>query len=430
MATKTQGFSLSALPSAPRIPGNVGKVDVNEIYDGVRKGLAAFELARTAAPRMALADTQMAEQTAQLPLQTRGLLAQTEAAEQQLPLRTGLLADQAAVSSAQTPVVTASAENVKNAQAMSAQQFADFSDAYANAQGLADFSLKAQELEALPVKFPWLTQVPEYKTLLSRIADSTTAARQAAAQQGAQDASLNVAKTRAVSRPLTGTPFLLARMDELRKAYAETGDESLLAPIEETQAALNNVSARTQKDPSAETKVKADAVLSKTVLARNKLENQLRNQVDAAATTATDIGDLIDNAVEEVGPLTAGPGGRLLSAIPGTPARNLEKTIDTIKANIGFQTLNALRQLSSTGGALGNVSDREVQFLQATLGSLDSSQSPEQLRKNLIDVKRKLNESLARVRASYDRQFGATAEATPLDTASPAATEFKIIEIR
>lgn len=95
MALKTQGFTLSALPRAPQVPGNIGKIDVKEIYDGVRRGLESFELARTAAPRMALADAEIAAKTEQAPLATRGLLAQTEAAEQQLPIRTSLLAAEA-----------------------------------------------------------------------------------------------------------------------------------------------------------------------------------------------------------------------------------------------------------------------------------------------------------------------------------------------
>lgn len=95
MALKTQGFTLSALPRAPQVPGNIGKIDVKEVYDGVRRGLESFELARTAAPRMALADAEIAAKTAEAPLGTRGLLAETEAKEAQLPLRTSLLASEA-----------------------------------------------------------------------------------------------------------------------------------------------------------------------------------------------------------------------------------------------------------------------------------------------------------------------------------------------
>lgn len=95
MAVKTQGFALSALPRAPQIPNNVGQIDVKEIYDGVRRGLESFELARRAPQSMALADAQMQAQTAQAPLGTRRVLAETEAVEAQAPLRTAVLAAEA-----------------------------------------------------------------------------------------------------------------------------------------------------------------------------------------------------------------------------------------------------------------------------------------------------------------------------------------------
>ncbi len=95
MALKTQGFSLSALPKAPSIPGNVGVVDVKAIYDGVKRGLDAFEVARRAPQSMALADAQMQAETAQAPLATRMALANTEAVEAQAPIRTALLAAEA-----------------------------------------------------------------------------------------------------------------------------------------------------------------------------------------------------------------------------------------------------------------------------------------------------------------------------------------------
>ena len=55
----------------------------------------------------------------------------------------------------------------------------------------------------------------------------------------------------------------------------------------------------------------------------------------------------------------------------------------TIKGNIGFDKLQALRDASPTGGALGQVSTFELETLQAVFGSLKQSQSEEQLRYNL-----------------------------------------------
>ncbi len=71
------------------------------------------------------------------------------------------------------------------------------------------------------------------------------------------------------------------------------------------------------------------------------------------------------------------------AAIPGTKAHDVAKSLDTIKANIGFDKLQAMRNASPTGGALGQVSERENVLLQSTFGSLAQSQSEDQFRRNL-----------------------------------------------
>lgn len=97
--------------------------------------------------------------------------------------------------------------------------------------------------------------------------------------------------------------------------------------------------------------------------------------------------DKVDTALKDVDFFTTGIPGALLGAIPGSRARDLENTIDTIKANISFDTLQAMRDASPTGGALGQVSERELKQLERTIGSLSRSQSKEQLRENLLLVK-------------------------------------------
>jgi hypothetical protein len=75
--------------------------------------------------------------------------------------------------------------------------------------------------------------------------------------------------------------------------------------------------------------------------------------------------------------------GSILSGVPGTSANDLRTLTATIRANIGFDRLQAMRESSPTGGALGQVTERELSFLQATMGNLEQSQSTEQFIKNL-----------------------------------------------
>jgi hypothetical protein len=95
------------------------------------------------------------------------------------------------------------------------------------------------------------------------------------------------------------------------------------------------------------------------------------------------VNDAIDRGLPMIDNFTAGFGGTMLSKIPGTDATNLSKLIDSVKANAGFDKLQAMREASPTGGALGQVSDKEIRFLQSVFGSLDQDQSPEQLKYNL-----------------------------------------------
>lgn len=92
--------------------------------------------------------------------------------------------------------------------------------------------------------------------------------------------------------------------------------------------------------------------------------------------------------VEEGGRLVSGYGS-LLSGLPESGARDLQAVIDTIRANLGFEELQAMRDASPTGGALGQVTEREIAFLQAVMGNLDTGQSPEQLLSVLRDIKKR-----------------------------------------
>lgn len=85
----------------------------------------------------------------------------------------------------------------------------------------------------------------------------------------------------------------------------------------------------------------------------------------------------------------------------GSPAINLDATITSIKANIGFDKLQRMRDESQTGGALGQVAVMELIALQATLGSLDLRQSPELVIATLENVRASYNDNMAIVLEQY-----------------------------
>ena len=78
-------------------------------------------------------------------------------------------------------------------------------------------------------------------------------------------------------------------------------------------------------------------------------------------------------------------------SVPGTPAHDVSKRVETLQAIAGFDQLNEMRQQSPTGGALGQVSEKELKFLQSVIGSLELSQSKGQFLENLARVESTFN---------------------------------------
>jgi hypothetical protein len=122
--------------------------------------------------------------------------------------------------------------------------------------------------------------------------------------------------------------------------------------------------------------VKANALDGKEVARRN-----------AAIAKAMEVTAGIDKAVGLVSWDSAGYGA-FLDGVPGSKSRALKAQIDFIKANIGFDALQEMRANSPTGGALGQVAVQELSYLQASLASLDTKLSEEELKAALSSVKR------------------------------------------
>ncbi len=124
------------------------------------------------------------------------------------------------------------------------------------------------------------------------------------------------------------------------------------------------------------------------------------------------VSDTIDKAIGQSSAWTTGFLGSATSRVPGTPGYDLRNTLNTIKANIGFDKLQAMRDASPTGGALGQVSEMENVLLQSTIAAAEQSQSKDQLVENLNKIKA-IRQQFARVKQeAYDQdvaRFGAAA---------------------
>jgi len=115
-------------------------------------------------------------------------------------------------------------------------------------------------------------------------------------------------------------------------------------------------------------------------------------KTQAAISKADTVIGKVNEALKLVSPMTTGlvgdVRGTMLGRVTGSGAYDLERTLDTIKANLGFSELQAMRDASPTGGALGQVAIQELAMLQSTIASLDKGQDDDILRSNLEQVRR------------------------------------------
>lgn len=133
---------------------------------------------------------------------------------------------------------------------------------------------------------------------------------------------------------------------------------------------------------------------------------KLKSAYESAKAKTKRVSGVIDSVINRVNGWTAGAGGTLLSKFPGTAAADLEADMKTIKANLGFSELQQMRDNSPTGGALGQITERELAFLQSVVANIEQSQSPEQLRRNLEKAKAEVKGMWERVDAAYRQEYG------------------------
>ena len=132
-----------------------------------------------------------------------------------------------------------------------------------------------------------------------------------------------------------------------------------------------------------------------------------------AALTAI---EKIENAVAHAEAYGANPFddvtgimGSLMKNLSGSNAHDVETLIQTVVSSIGFDRLQAMRDASPTGGALGQVSERELDQLNASIANLKQSQSLGQFKSNLAIVKAQLQRTVAAINAqvmAYNQMQG------------------------
>lgn len=122
-----------------------------------------------------------------------------------------------------------------------------------------------------------------------------------------------------------------------------------------------------------------------------KYENAKRNSLERLGSVFNQLTDVAKAARD--GWATTGRSGALVRGLPdfmgaGTDAYDLKRNIDMVDANNAFAALQEMRDNSPTGGALGAITDRELDLLKSTISSLDPNQSKQQLMENIVKAKK------------------------------------------
>ena len=164
---------------------------------------------------------------------------------------------------------------------------------------------------------------------------------------------------------------------------------------------------------------------------------KVRLQIQSADQQTSLVTNTIDDALKSIesgGRLVAGTVGSKLAGI-WEPSTNLRGQIDTVKAAIGMGKIQEMKAQSATGATgFGQLAIRELDRIEAAVGSLDQAQGPEELKKRLgiiKDAMGKYNQALRQgYKATYKEEYqplpGAPEGVTQAAPVAPAGAPQKV----
>lgn len=190
-------------------------------------------------------------------------------------------------------------------------------------------------------------------------------------------------------------------------------DRKVEADIDQTGASTANAAASARETttllPAKARKAEAEAATAELAVQEATNKAAKRNDTDAAAVSRLrSIIDKIDSiaidAADNGGWFETGASGEFARNIPAwasagatRPAHDIAANLKTIDANTAFSELQKMRENSPTGGALGNVTEKELSLLKASVANLDPNQSHPQFLGNLAAAKRSYLDMLRRL---------------------------------
>jgi hypothetical protein len=190
--------------------------------------------------------------------------------------------------------------------------------------------------------------------------------------------------------PATGKPILVSRERAIAEGMTPASAQEGLAPKEIQQ--------REAKYPQATSALKTfESKTDSLVIDLEKLANH---------------------------PGLSGISGLIYGRTPAVTkeARAAQALYDSIVARGGFAELQSMRAASPTGGALGNVSNQEGQYLRDAFAPINRTQDTGDLKKALSNAANVARDSKQRMRDAYDMTYDYKTGGAPPSQVKPAAT--------
>jgi hypothetical protein len=154
-------------------------------------------------------------------------------------------------------------------------------------------------------------------------------------------------------------------------------------------------------------------IASPSLPLKNRQELMIVQPQEQAATTSIaismrDINDTVDRLLQNQSGIKSatGFGGELQSRIGGTTAANAKADLDRVKSAISLSAIAKMRAESKTGGAVGNMTEKEWPRFESIYGSLEQAQTSDQVIKNLRELKGLTTETQESVIKKYDSIYG------------------------
>jgi hypothetical protein len=154
-------------------------------------------------------------------------------------------------------------------------------------------------------------------------------------------------------------------------------------------------------------------IASPSLPLKNRQELMIVQPQEQAATTSIaismrDINDTVDRLLQNQSGIKSatGFGGELQSRIGGTTAANAKADLDRVKSAISLSAIAKMRAESKTGGAVGNMTEKEWPRFESIYGSLEQAQTSDQVIKNLRELKGLTTETQESIIKKYDSIYG------------------------